>query len=362
MYVGFFATSGVLGGQALAGATGWNTDASIVLVAAVCTILAIFGYRLIHAANRWISLISALGFGYLTVRLVQDNHVGAVWHGGQLSAGTFLLVVAIAATWQITYAPYVADYSRYLPRETPTAATFWWTYAGSVLSTMWMMAFGAVAVAVAVAAQAFNGGSVQFIVDQAQGAHGVFSAVIILGIIAVNVLNLYGCFMSTATTLTAIRRHKIGQRGRIAYVLAAAVVGTFIAVAGQGNFLNNYENFILFLAYFLIPWTSINLIDFYFVRKERYDIAAIFDPDGQYGRVNWRAVIAYLVAIAVEIPFMNTMFYAGPMVASLGGADISWVFGIIVAAGLCYALMRPLLPAISAAAGPAAAQDPAGAR
>lgn len=105
MYVGFFATSGVLGGQALAGAAGWNTDLSIVLVAAVCTVLAVFGYRLIHAANRWISLISALGFAYLLVRLIQNNDVGAVWHGGSVSAGTFLLVVATAATWQITYAP-----------------------------------------------------------------------------------------------------------------------------------------------------------------------------------------------------------------------------------------------------------------
>jgi len=224
-----------------------------------------------------------------------------------------------------------------------------------------MMAFGCIAVAVA--EKAFNGGSVQFIVDQAQGAPGVFSAIIILGIVAVNVLNLYGCFMSAATTLTAIRRHNIGQRGRVVYVLAAAVVGTVIAVVGQGNFLSNYENFILFLAYFLIPWTSINLADFYLVRKERYDIAAIFDPAGQYGRVNWRAVLPYLIAVAVEIPFMNTTFYTGPVVASLGGADISWVIGIVVAAGLYYALMRPLLPAINAAAtGQAGTKDPAGTR
>lgn len=47
-----------------------------------------------------LSLISALGFAYLLVRLIQDNDVGAVWHGGSVSAGTFLLVVAIAATWR----------------------------------------------------------------------------------------------------------------------------------------------------------------------------------------------------------------------------------------------------------------------
>ena len=55
-----------------------------------------------------------------------------------------------------------------------------------------------------------------------------------------------------------------------------------------------------------------------------------------------------MVAVAVEIPFMSTTFYTGPVVNSLGGADISWIIGIIVAAGLYYALMRPLLPALRA--------------
>lgn len=352
MYVGFFATSAVLGGQALAGATGMDVDLAIVIVALVSTVLAIFGYRLIHRADRWISLLSGLGFVYLTIRLLQTAHLGKLWHAGSPSAGVFLLVVAVAATWQITYAPYVADYSRYLPTSTSISASFWWTYAGSVLGTVWMMLFGAVAVAAA--EQAFNGGSIQFVVDLAPGFHGLFAAIIILGIIAINVLNLYGCFMSTATTLTALRRHGIGQRVRIVYIVVAAVVSTVVAIAGQGNFLTNYENFILFLAYFLIPWTAINLVDFYAVRKERYDIKAIFDPDGEYGRINWRALIPYLIAIAVEIPFMSTTFYTGPMVAKVGGADISWILGTIVAGGLYYLAMRPVVSRTPSAARPTA--------
>lgn len=58
---------------------------------------------------------------------------------------------------------------------------------------------------------------------------------------------------------------------------------------------------------------------------------------------------------------MSTTFYTGPMVAPLGGAHISWVFGIIVAAGLYYLLMRPLLPTINASASPVGASDPPGA-
>jgi NCS1 family nucleobase:cation symporter-1 len=92
------------------------------------------------------------------------------------------------------------------------------------------------------------------------------------------------------------------------------------------------------LAYFLIPWTAINLTDFYFVRKEQYDIDSIFTPDGIYGRLDWRTMAAYLIAIGVEVPFMSTTFYTGPMVSHLGGGDISWILGLIVASGLYYVL------------------------
>ena len=283
-----------------------------------------------------------LGFVYLTIRLLTLHPLGPVWSAGTLTFGSFLLAITFAATWQITYAPYVADYSRYLPENTSKAATFWWTAAGSVIGTVWMMAFGAVAVAVAT--NAFNAGSVSFIVGLGNsGSAWLISLIIIFGIVAVNVLNLYGMFMSTTTTVTALRKMQVHRWVRTGFVVGSAIVGTGIAVAATSNFLENFTNFILFLAYFLVPWTAINLMDFYFVRKERYDIASIFDPKGIYGLVDWKTIVAYLVAIGVEIPFMNTTFYTGPMVARLGGGDISWILGLIVASGLYYVLHRALV-------------------
>lgn len=343
MYIGFFATSGVLGGQALAGAApGLPLNWAIIIVAVICTALAIYGYRLIHQVERWISLISGLGFLYLTVELFRNNDVAKVWHAGSLPVGPFVLGITIAATWALTYAPYVADYSRYLPRQTSTASTFWWSYAGCAIGSFWMLGFGCVATAVA--ANAFNGGSVRFIVDLSPSqVHWLFSVIIILGIIAVNVLNLYGAFMSWTTIATAARRHGVHSLTRAVYTIGVALIATVIGIAGQGNFLGNFENFILFLAYFIIPWTAVNLVDFYFVRREEYDIAQIFEPNGIYGRVSWQALVAYLAGIAIEVPFMSSTFYTGPMVAKLGGADISWILGLIVAAGL-YAIFMAVAP------------------
>ncbi len=342
MYVGFFAASAVLGGSALAGWWGIGTTPATIIVAALCTVLAVYGYRLIHQYERWISLVSGLGFLYLTIRLFTQYHVGSVWHSGHVATGSFILVVAIAATWQITYAPYVADYSRYLPRATSIRAAFWWTYGGTVIGSLWMMAFGSIAVAIA--ANSFNSGSTAFIAGLGgSGTHWLISLIIVLGIVAVNVLNLYGMFMCVTTTLTALRPVQIRQGVRLVFVVASAVVGTVIAIAATSNFLANFQNFILFLAYFLIPWTAINLVDFYFLRKEQYDIDSIFRADGIYGRFNVRAIAAYVIGMLVEIPFMNTTFYTGPMVRHLGGADISWILGLIVASGLYYGLMRPVV-------------------
>jgi NCS1 family nucleobase:cation symporter-1 len=337
MYIGFFAASAILGGAALAAWWGINAKLATVLVSLVCAVVAIYGYRMIHQYERWISLVSGFGFVYLTIRLLTLHHIGTVWHSGSVPYGLFLLGITLAATWQITYAPYVADYSRYLPEKTSKAATFWWTAAGSVIGSCWLMGFGAVALAVA--PKLFNGGSVTFFTGLGNSHTGWLIALIIIGgIVAVNVLNLYGMFMSATTTITALHRMQVDQRARTIFVLGAAVVGTVLAIAATSNFLTNFENFILFLAYFLIPWTAINLTDFYFVRKGQYDISSVFTPDGIYGRVDWRTMAAYLIAIGVEVPFMNTTFYVGPMVSHLGGGDISWILGLIVASVLYYVL------------------------
>jgi NCS1 family nucleobase:cation symporter-1 len=337
MYIGFFASSGVLGGQALSAWTGLPLIPSMIIVSLVCTVVAILGYRLIHTMERIISAIAGVGFLFLSIWLFQSHDVAAAWKPGDFSFGTFLLAVAIAATWQITYAPYVADYSRYLPSNTSTASAFWWTYAGSVIGTIWMMSFGSVAAAVAV--KAFEGNPVSFVVGLAPGSiQWIFFIIVLLGVFAINTLNLYGAFMSATTTLSAIVKMKVGSATRVWFVVGTAVVGTLVAVLGYGNFVENFENFILFLAYFLIPWTAINLVDFYWIRRERYHLPSIFDPNGIYGRWAWRALVAYGVGILVEIPFMSTSFYTGPMVAPLGGADISWILGLIVSGGL-YAIL-----------------------
>ena len=344
MYVGFFATSDVLGAQALQAAwPGLPVNVGVVILSIIAMLLAIWGYDLIHGFERIVAYLVGIAFLLITVTIFTRGLIpAAVFTTAGFSWPSFLLMVSIAATWQITYAPYVADYSRYLPQNTNLPATFWYTYSSSVVASIWMMALGAL---LAAAMPKQMGNAVATVAHLAGGLGGVMLILIVLGILAVNVLNLYGGFMSSLTTLGAIMRLRHSMGSRVGFIVGVAAIGTLLAILGQGNFLNNYTNFILFLSYFLVPWTAINLADFYLVRHGHYDHTAFFSPDGIYGSVRWLAIVAYLIGCLVEVPFMDTSFYVGPIAKAMGGADIAWIIGVIVAGGLYVAFLGQKLRA-----------------
>ena len=104
------------------------------------------------------------------------------------------------------------------------------------------------------------------------------------------------------------------------------------------------------MLYFLIPWTAVNLVDFYFVRHGKYAITEILNTKGIYRRWAWRGLVAYSIGFVVMIPFFSLPFYEGPVARMLGGADISFVFGLVVSGGLYYIFSRSIDAAAEAEA------------
>ncbi|WP_372343850.1 cytosine permease [Streptomyces sp. KL116D] len=94
---------------------------------------------MIHVLGRVASVICALAFVYLGVRLLDRADLGDLLGDARFSLPMFLLAVSLSASWQLAFGPYVADYSRYLPRSTSARATFWWTLSGSALGSQWSM-------------------------------------------------------------------------------------------------------------------------------------------------------------------------------------------------------------------------------
>jgi purine-cytosine permease-like protein len=104
------------------------------------------------------------------------------------------------------------------------------------------------------------------------------------------------------------------------------------------------------MLYFLVPWTAVNLVDFYFVRRGKYAIAEILKPNGLYGRWAWRGVVAYSVGFLVMIPFFSIGFFVGPIAKLMGGADFSFAIGLVVSGGLYLLFSRSLNRTVEAEA------------
>ena len=130
------------------------------------------------------------------------------------------------------------------------------------------------------------------------------------------------------------------QAIRVGGILLIFVIGTVLALLGYKSFLTSFENFINVLLFFFVPWSAINLVDFYLVRHGHYDVQAFFSPKGRYGGIRWGASICYLIVLGVQVPFLDQTFYTGPFVKMLGGADLSWIVGFAVAALLYYVVAR----------------------
>jgi NCS1 family nucleobase:cation symporter-1 len=191
--------------------------------------------------------------------------------------------------------------------------------------------------------QRFLDGQVAFLGNLSGGGliAVVIYLVIVTGKLTVNTLNAYGGYMTMLTSVTAFTRKSTApSRTRLVYVVAFIGLSVLIAVLASPDFIANFKNFVLLLLMVFIPWSSINLVDYYLVSKEKVDIPALYDPDGRYGRWNKTALFSYAVGILVQIPFLAQTLYTGPMTKMLGGADISWLVGLVVTALVFYPLAK----------------------
>ena len=165
--------------------------------------------------------------------------------------------------------------------------------------------------------------------------------VMALSLIGPDAINAYTGMLALAGIVSCFRdvRHSILMR--VLGTTAVIAAGTIAAILGYKHFVGNLSNFLDVLLFVFIPWTAINLTDYYLVKHGDYDVPSFFTPHGVYGGVRWRGIIPYLLAIAAEIPFIDQSFYTGPVVSTLGGVDISWVVGGV--AGVVFYLIALII-------------------
>ncbi|WP_037568339.1 purine-cytosine permease family protein [Phaeacidiphilus oryzae] len=362
MYTGYFASNLVLGGQSLhIVAPGISVAGGIVIVGLVSVAATIFGYKLIHAYSKVMTIAAGLALllAFCWILFEHGLPAGTLSHGA-LTATGLLGTVSASALWQIAYAPYVSDYSRYMPKGTGSRPAFWATYGGCVLGSVLPMLLGALTGAAVGGDDPVGGLSAL-----TPGISTLILIVFSIGIANTNAMNLYCGVLCVITVGQTVRRSWVPRAGaRAVIAIVVFLVALLLAIAGKDNFLVFYENFIALLLYVLTPWTAVNLVDYYLVRHGEYDVRSFFSADGGvYGRYNAAAIVAYLVGIVVQVPFFSSALFTGPVAHMLNGADISWIVGLIVTCPFYYVAARRAgrrSPAPAEAALAADASTPAG--
>jgi nucleobase:cation symporter-1, NCS1 family len=336
-YIGYNAFNQVLAAQALhqlTPAIPATSAAAMLVFALIALALAVVGYDKIHLAQRW--------FAYLMIAILTVFSAGALlllklpaaqWAVGGFRSVPFLAQLFAAASYQLSWSIYVSDYSRYLPREVGVRESFWWTYLGAFVGGAWMMLVGSVAAASAptldVAAAMQHAADVVL-----PGLGKTLLLAALLGLMTVSALNFYGASLTLLSVADTVKPLVCTVGKRVASLVVAFVASCAIAISSSGNFVDRFEDYLALLLYLFTPWTAINLVDFYVVRKGHYSIREIFNPAGMYGRWNWRGLLAYVVGFVAMIPFFSTEQWRGPVARALGGADIAMLIGLPVAAGV----------------------------
>ncbi len=343
VYWGYVVLDGNLLGST-AHELGWGGAPTwAIITGAVAVLLAIFGYHYLHAAQRWITIALVLVLIVYVIGLVTQGHfpTGALSPGVGFSWEPFLMVVSAATAYQLSWAFFVSDYSRYLPSDTHKGKLMAWTWLG-LLGTFTFEAVGAVGAALLpnddIITALHETGNYVF-----PGMGAIMLIVGGLGLVGLTAMCIYGGSLTLLTALDSVRPIRPSVSARLVTILLVGVTGAIAGASLSTDFLNTqFYTILTVLGYMMAPWTSINLTDFFVVRKGHYSVSEMFKPDGIYGLWNARGIAAYLITFVVMLPFMYLTFYQGFVAKALNGIDIAFFVGVPVGCLTYWLLCRNL--------------------
>src|SRR5581483_1192300 len=143
-YAGFNVFNTILASESITGTVHGNGKLWIVVVTLAAFAIALIGYDIIHKAEQWLTYATIAVFGLLTIALFTVHYPAGTFNVGTFHLTPFLAQFGVVGGYQISWAIYVSDYSRYLPPDVTVRKTFIWTYWGSAIGGAWMMIVGSV--------------------------------------------------------------------------------------------------------------------------------------------------------------------------------------------------------------------------
>jgi nucleobase:cation symporter-1, NCS1 family len=322
--IGWFAVNSVSGALALNALTHLPEVLCLLIVIALQLTVALLGYNLIHVFERYAFPVLVIIFMIASVWTLSKAHAGAVHH---TIPGAFLIEIGATFGYAVGWNPYASDYTRYMKPDSSKTAIAWWAGLGVLLSCVLLETVGAAAGTLTSVASNPN---------PTAGWTSIFPEwmsdltliAIVIGGIAANALNIY----SGAISFTAIG-FKLPLAARRAIVaLGFGTIGFFVAWAGLGNAGQDYNNFLLIIAYWIGPWLAVIFCDMFLRRRQSVAETERLLFDRKH--TVWAGPVAMVVGVAVSIwLFSNQTKYIGLVPSHNGNfGDLTFEVGTVITA------------------------------
>jgi purine-cytosine permease-like protein len=246
-----------------------------------------------------------------------------------------LLMTAIGVGWGISWVTWASDYSRFVPRDVPSRSVFWYSYIGMFVPTVWLAILGAT-----IASTTLDTDPAKMVSAVFGGPISILVLLMVLhGPIATNILNVYSAALAALSA---------GFRfSRIALAVIVGVAGYLVTLyfIFAPSFAKAFDNWMISLLMWMSPWAGVVLADFYINRKGKIDVAELYrTPDtSAYGDINWSGIAGFFAGLVAGWLVQDGLVGAlqGPISTNLlGGADLSWLFGIGVAGSVYLVLEK----------------------
>ena len=314
------------------------TFAVITVVMVLQVAIGIYGFYAIRTFEKYsvpatvaiMILMSVLAWSQPGI--VNWNLKSSLPPGAHLAMMT-LLMTAIGVGWGISWVTWASDYSRFVPRSVSSKSVFWYSYIGMFVPSVWLAILGATIASVTLDADPAKMVSAVF--------GGVASLLVLLmvlhGPIASNILNVY------SAALAALSMGLKLSRTALAIIVGVAGYAVTVYFISAPSFAKAFDNWLISLLLWMSPYAGVVMADFYVKRKGVIDVPELYkSPETSvYGDINWNGMIAFILGLIAGWSVQDGLVPAlqGPIsINLLGGADLSWLFGIVVS-GVVYLLL-----------------------
>jgi NCS1 family nucleobase:cation symporter-1 len=288
--------------------------------------------------QKWITVIA----GILTVLYIvfAANHIHLSRLGDLPSGSTPSVIGALLFTmtgFGLGWVNAAADYSRYLPRNSPSAGVVGWTTLGSSLGPAVLLVFGILLAGSSSSLSAAIGlDPVGALTDLLPTWFLVpFAITAVLGLVSGAVMDIYSSGLALLNVGLRVPRY-----AAVGIDACIMVVGAVYVVFFANDFIGPFEGFLITLGVPVAAWCGVFIADIMMRRKD-YAELDLFARSGRYGDVRWMPIA--LIAVATVLGWglvTNTLaswldwqgYLLGPV--GLGGKSGEWAYanlGVIVA-------------------------------